>query len=206
VVGLMLVEYVPRPIPSVLPAVPSYVSALQARSDGAGVLDLVSGYYSDRPFGSDTGAGIALYYQTIHQHPMASGYIARVPASAWQQLVEIKRLVEADAFETLCRDYRLRYVVIAPATVSPGLQSAQLVDRSPAAELFDLAPRGECLRTSLDRTREITGAEAGYVTCGDAAALASSSSTSKPPCVICLVSVCSAPIRIPIRWPRGGGA
>jgi hypothetical protein len=145
VLVLMTLEYLPRPIPTVLPVVPDYVSALQRRPDTAGVLDLVSGYYSDRPFGSNTGAGIALYYQVIHQHPMTSGYIARVPTSAWQRLQAIKRSVDAGAFGLLCRDYGLRYLVIAPDAVSVTLAGAQLLDSGPDAELFDLAPGGACL-------------------------------------------------------------
>jgi hypothetical protein len=146
---VMALEYLPRPIPTVLPRAPDYVSVLQRRPNGGGVLDLVSGYYSDRPFGSNTGAGIALYYQTIHQHPMAAGYIARVPTSAWERLQDIKRLVDAGAFGVLCRDYGLRYVVIGPDAVPETLSAAQLLDSSSDADLFDLAPGGACAIAQL---------------------------------------------------------
>ena len=147
VLGLMLtLEYIPRPVPSVAPAVPEYVTILQRIPNDAGLLDLASGYSSERPFGSDTGAGIALYYQMLHQHPMASGYIARVPTSAWQRLMTIETEVDAGVFGGLCRDFHLRYLVIAPESLGlAGLASAQLLVSTPDADLYDLAPNGQCV-------------------------------------------------------------
>jgi hypothetical protein len=143
---VLVLEYVPRPVPSVAPTVPEYVTVLQHLPDQAGLLDVVSGYSSQRPFGSDTGAGIALYYQTLHQHPMASGYIARVPTSAWQRLMTIKSDVDVGAFARLCRDFHLRYLVIAPEDVAlASLFSAQLLVSTPDADLYDLAPNGTCV-------------------------------------------------------------
>jgi hypothetical protein len=112
------------------------------------LLDLVSGYWSDRPFGSDGGAGIALYYQTIHQRPMASGYVARVPSSVWTMLLEQKRLADENAYGVLCRDYNLRYL-IAPHDGSPSvaLAAAKLLfsDQVAEADLYDLAPGDLCV-------------------------------------------------------------
>jgi hypothetical protein len=149
--GLLLLltfEYLPRPIPTTWPEVPGYVFALRGIDGAGGVLDLVSGYWSDRPFGSDGGAGIALYYQTIHQRPMASGYVARVPTSVRAVLLEQRRLVGENAYGALCRDYDLRYLVV-PHAGSPiaALASAQLLfsDRVAQADLFDLAPQGLCV-------------------------------------------------------------
>jgi hypothetical protein len=149
--GLLLLltfEYLPRPIPTTWPEVPGYVFALRGIDGAGGVLDLVSGYWSDRPFGSDGGAGIALYYQTIHQRPMASGYVARVPTSVRAVLLEQRRFVGENAYGALCRDYDLRYLVV-PHAGSPiaALASAQLLfsDRVAQADLFDLAPQGLCV-------------------------------------------------------------
>jgi len=141
-------EYLPRPIPTSAPVVPAYVSALRAIGEPGALLDLVSGYASDRPFGTDAGAGIALYYQTLHERPMAAGYVARLPTSAWQQLVSITNLVDAGAFGTLCRTYGLRYVVIATHDAGPLADTTAAVlmtDPAADAELVDLAPGGACL-------------------------------------------------------------
>jgi hypothetical protein len=145
---VMAVEYVPRPIPTAAPDAPAYVSALASIQERGGLLDLVSGYFEDRPFGSVTGSGIALYYQTIHRRPMASGYIARVPSSAWATLQRQTDLLNQSAFGTLCRDYNLRYVVVPveSAAVTP-LRSARLLlaDAAAGADLFDLAADGSCI-------------------------------------------------------------
>ena len=145
---LLAVEYVPRPIPTTSPEVPAYVATLQAIEQSGGVLDLVSGYFEDRPFGSVTGSGIALYYQTIHHRPMASGYVARVPSSAWATLLRQKDLVDAGAYGALCREYGLRYLVVpseSPAMSALGSARLLLLDASSGADVFDLAPDGVCI-------------------------------------------------------------
>jgi hypothetical protein len=143
---LMAVEYVPRAIPTTSPQIPAYVSALASIQEPGGLLDLVSGYFEDRPFGSVTGSGIALYYQTLHHRPMASGYIARVPSSAWATLQREAQLVDDRDYGTLCREYDLRYVVVPTAQ---SLTSARLllIDADADAKLFDLAPDGTCVPT-----------------------------------------------------------
>ena len=81
---------------------------------------------------------------------MASGYIARLPQSAWQRLMVLRRLVDLDAYGLLCRDYDLRYLVLpAGDAEAPSLASARLVyvDRAVDAEVFDLAPDGRCIAT-----------------------------------------------------------
>ena len=146
--ALLTLEYLPRPIPTTLPDVPGYVSAVRDIAGPGGLLDLVSGYSSDRPFGSDSGSGIALYYQTIHERPMASGYVARLPSSAWAMLVRQKQLTDQNAYGALCRDFGLRYLV-APHAVSPTdtLASARLLytDQVAEADVLELAPDGSCV-------------------------------------------------------------
>jgi hypothetical protein len=148
VLVLLTVEYLPRPIPTTPVDVPGYVLALRDITSPGGLLDLVSGYSSDYTFGEDSGRGIALYYQTVHRRPMASGYVARLPQSTWLGLLDQKRLVDQQAFATLCREYDLRYVVLPgseSATVS--LASARLLyaDEAADADVFDLAPGGLCI-------------------------------------------------------------
>jgi hypothetical protein len=149
-VALMAVEYLPQSVSATSPDVPGYVLAVRNISGPGGLLDMVSGYSEDHPFGDSTGAGVALYYQTIHERPIASGYIARLPQSAWDRLLDIKRLVDQNAYAQLCRDYDLRYVLM-PASVAPmpSLSSARLLYSDPvgAADLFDVAPDGVCIAT-----------------------------------------------------------
>jgi hypothetical protein len=147
-VVLMTVEYLPGPIPLTSPTAPGYVAVVQGIGGPGGLLDLVSGYSPDQPFGSTSGTGVAMYYQTLHERPMASGYIARLPSSAWQRLLEIHDLVDQSAFGTLCRSFDLRYlVVVSDDGVRSALVSAPLLfhDAVANADLFDLAPDGRCV-------------------------------------------------------------
>jgi hypothetical protein len=150
VLVFLAIEYVPRPIPATSPDVPAYVARLQSIGGPGGLLDLVSGYAEDRPFGSVTGSGIALYYQTIHQRPMASGYLARVPSSAWAMLLRQKDLVDEGAYGSLCREYGFRYLVVPSDSAALDTLSAArllLFDAHTGADLFDLAPEGTCIQS-----------------------------------------------------------
>ncbi|MBI1859394.1 MAG: hypothetical protein HYR96_00560 [Deltaproteobacteria bacterium] len=93
-----LFEHIPSDLPASPLDVPSYVEKLKLAPEGA-VVDLAS---------KETEQ---LYYQTVHNHPMAFGYIARVP----QRLVEsgngIRHLAEEKRFDTLCHDLHFRYLV-----------------------------------------------------------------------------------------------
>src|SRR5262249_14514008 len=64
--AILVVEYLPKPIPLTPVDVPGYVTTLRDAPGSDGVLDLVS------------GKGEALAYQTTHAKPLAFGYIARV--------------------------------------------------------------------------------------------------------------------------------
>ena len=75
---LLLVEYLPKPMPASRPTVPSYVEVLKKLPDNGGIIDVVS-----RPT-------MALYYQTIHEKPVAFGYVARIPKSVREEEHRIK--------------------------------------------------------------------------------------------------------------------
>jgi hypothetical protein len=68
-VAVLAVEYWPAPLPSTRLPTPSHVAAIAAEPGSGAVIDLVH-----KP-------PISLYHQTIHEKPMAGGYIARFPAS-----------------------------------------------------------------------------------------------------------------------------
>jgi hypothetical protein len=138
---LMLLEDVPRPIPTTPPEVPAYVLALHAAGADGGVLDLVSGYFPERPFGSVSGTGAGLYYQSVHQLPMAGGYVARVPSSAWAMFLRQKELSDQHAYAALCREYNLRYLVAPHQDASAeNLSAAHLIytDQTADADVFEL--------------------------------------------------------------------
>jgi hypothetical protein len=102
---LLAIEYLPRPIPTLLVAVPKYVDILRDLPGRDGVLDAVS----DQSY--------ALFYQTIHHKPLAFGYLAREPQSVASRDKALEELLEQKRFDRLWPDYRLRYVVSKDASM-----------------------------------------------------------------------------------------
>jgi hypothetical protein len=81
---------------------------------------------------------------------MAEGYVSRTPQSLWLRLLELKHLVDHKAYGAVCRDYDLRYLVLpADGQAGVALPPARLLyaDRVANADLFDLAPDGQCVAT-----------------------------------------------------------
>ena len=101
---VLLVEYLPKPIPTLSIAVPEYVGVLRSLPGAEGILDTVSADTVSAPSHS-------LFYQTIHHRPMAFGYLARVPKSVEAQDRKLEEAVRQQRFDRLWPDYRLRYVV-----------------------------------------------------------------------------------------------
>lgn len=98
--ALLLIEYLPKQIPTLRVEVPGYVEGLRALPGPGGVLDTAS-YYT-----------LALYYQTVYEKPMAFGYLARLPASVVAQDRELARTMDG-------------LYVVAPGQ-GPGLSDADI--------------------------------------------------------------------------------
>jgi len=59
---------------------------------------------------------MALYYQTIHEKPMAFGYVSRIPTSVNRKDEELEQLIRQKQFILLYPDYNIRYLVIPADT------------------------------------------------------------------------------------------
>jgi hypothetical protein len=92
------IEYLPYPQPVTPAAVPSYVAALKTLPAGA-VIDLAS------------NGPQALYYQTVHEKPIAFGYISRTPTSVDQADMGLARLILDGAWDEAARANGFHYVV-----------------------------------------------------------------------------------------------
>lgn len=68
---MLFIEYLPRPIPASKVAIPPYVNFLKDLPDSKGIVDTTA------------SRGLASYYQTIHEKPMAFGDVSRIPKSAY---------------------------------------------------------------------------------------------------------------------------
>lgn len=98
-VVILAVEYLPRPLPASQPPLKGYVQVLQDLPDGGGIIDVL------------TKRTPALYYQTIHEKPVAFGYVARVPQSVRNKEKAVKQLIRDRDFKSLHTGWGFRYLV-----------------------------------------------------------------------------------------------
>jgi hypothetical protein len=136
--ALLVVEYLPS-TPHGLPtpiwtsqiAAPEYVAALKALSPGGSVLDLTARNDLD------------LYYQTIHDKPIALGSMSRVPASLFFREGELKALVAQGNLISLHKQHSVRYLV-TPTQICPGSSadcpSIKLMYQDTGHWVYDLSP------------------------------------------------------------------
>ncbi len=126
----LCVEYLPQPIPASQVNVPPYVEALAKLPDQSGVLDTVA-----------EGTQL-LYYQTIHQKPIALGYIARLPKSVADKDHGIYLYKDSKDYARLSQDYSLRYLVVAANDeAAAGLQGTRLLYQDSSVRVYDTKPR-----------------------------------------------------------------
>jgi hypothetical protein len=125
--GLLVVEYLPSPIPNLSIGVPKYVEVLRDLPGADGVLDMVS------------AKSHALFYQTIHRKPLAFGYLARLPDSVELRDRELRAMVQARRYDRLWPDYRLRYVVIGAGDGLTSWPGVQMVAADGDVTVFDVS-------------------------------------------------------------------
>jgi hypothetical protein len=127
----VFLEYFSYPIVMSDIAVPPYVYALKMLPAGQGAV-----YLGD--FGPQN-VTLSLYYQTIHEKPLAFGYLARVPASTARQDAELQALLAEHApgfLDVLYRRYGLRYLIAGAAASYPG---QAVVYQDASVRIYDLA-------------------------------------------------------------------
>jgi hypothetical protein len=122
---VLVFEYLPGPVPARENPLPDFVRELKKLPPGA-VYDVRDSKFH------------ALYYQTVHQRPMAFGYIARVSSSVDARSRELRRVFETGDYEKLYRDYGFRYLIL------PGNMSVVAALGSPLyhdndAQIYDLS-------------------------------------------------------------------
>ena len=121
---VLVFEYLPGPLPARENPLPDFVRELKKLPDGA-VYDVRNSKFH------------ALYYQTVHQKPMAFGYIARVSRSVDVKSSELRRVFESGDYKRLYSEYGFRYLIIPPTmnlVASLGTPLYQDTD----AQIYDL--------------------------------------------------------------------
>lgn len=133
VIALLFVESLPASLPATPTDVPPYVTALAELPDDGGVLDQAA-----------PTKYLQLYYQTVHQKPMAFGYIARTPSSVAEKEKGLNRAINRGEYATLWDTYRIRYIATRDAIEynAPYL-SVELVYQDHEVNIYRLAYSGE---------------------------------------------------------------
>jgi hypothetical protein len=158
---LMVIEYLPKPVPASPITIPNYVRVLRDLPPG-GVLDTVgwsdSGEIEDLvKFSSakraDWVAGNSrqlLLYQTVHHKPVAFGFMARIATSLFSKDLELFEVMKTDGFPLLWPEYRFRYLSIRTDAVpahAKALSCARQIYRDEEVSLFDLTDRSPAFRS-----------------------------------------------------------
>lgn len=124
--ALFAVDFLPYPMATSRPRAPGYVTELARLPDGA-VLDLAS------------DAARTLWYQSIHQKPIAFGYISRLPSSVDRSDQALAGVIAEGAWERVARDYHFRYIVWrerAAELMVRGLNGIALAAIDPARRIY----------------------------------------------------------------------
>src|SRR4030042_1329903 len=97
--ALLLVDTLPRSIPSSRITVPEYINLLKNLPDNGGIIDIIN----PEP--------IKLYYQTIHEKPMGDGYISRYPTSVYKEYIKKFQAIQTYEYTRLLVEYNICYLL-----------------------------------------------------------------------------------------------
>ena len=133
---MLFIEYLPRPIPASKIAIPPYVYLLKDLPDTKGIVDITA----RRP-------KLALYYQSIHEKPMAFGYSPRIPESVARKDQKLRQLICDKQYILLYRDYNIRYLVTDAGTdILTEYPWIRMFYHDSKVKLYDLGGENKCGR------------------------------------------------------------
>jgi hypothetical protein len=108
---LLLVEYLPSPLPATDPQVPAYIAKLnEAEGEGA-LFDVI------------THKARVLFLQTLHERPIPRGWIARVGRSRMIQISEQTKLREEGRYAEIRDRHHYRFVLDEASRMDAILES-----------------------------------------------------------------------------------
>jgi hypothetical protein len=129
-VAVAALETLPAPLPLLAPPPSRFAAALAAHPDDDAYVEV-----------TDTAMppGLALYYQTVHRHPMAFGHTSRRTAAIVAGEQRLAAAAAAHDWTALRCEFRLRWVVADAAALVPApSETTELWDGRPG-RLYDLA-------------------------------------------------------------------
>jgi len=137
-VAILFVEYLPKAVPTSLVPVPEYVQVLKNLPGSDGVLDLVANPALNRFY--DAAPSLNLFYQTVHEKPLAFGYLARIPKSVEKKDRDLAEVIKNENFSRLWPDYHFRYIVSGDRPhVLRSLPGVEVVWTDGQISLFDIS-------------------------------------------------------------------
>ena len=139
VLALLLVEYLPDTFPLTPAGVPLHVQALRRLPERGAVVDL------------QAGLGWSLYYQTVHEKPLAFGYISRTPASLEVRRRSILLAAQRGNYADICRRPGVGYLVVEAEKACPGLR---LLYRDGSARIYACPGKVEPGKAGNERRRK----------------------------------------------------
>lgn len=126
VLTVMAIDALPLPLPITHILTPQFVTALENLPDGAVIDDV-------------TDVGTALYYQTIHEKPIAFAYVSRATRSVGETAKALRYLLQDQRYERLCPDYGFRYLVESSSIeVLSRVPGSTAVYSDPNLTIYDL--------------------------------------------------------------------
>lgn len=127
-VGWMLLEFWPAPLPITPLDIPEPIRYLQSQSDKAGVIDTVSDPYW------------MLYFQTVHEKPLGLGYISRTSVDVQQRDQQVVALYRNGQLKDLAERFGFRYLILtASEASSPVVKHLKVLIEGPI-KILDMAP------------------------------------------------------------------
>ncbi len=124
---ILFIEYLPKPIPASKIAIPPYINFLKDLPDSKGIADTTA------------SPALALYYQTIHEKPMAFGYLSRIPRSVNIKDQKLRQVIRDKQYISLYRDYNIRYLVTdADTDIVIKYPSIRMLYHDSKVKLYDL--------------------------------------------------------------------
>ena len=125
-------EYLPQPIPANRIPTPEHIRVLKSQPGTNGVIDLYS------------SIAHALYYQTIHEKPMAFGYISRRPTSVIKKSEQVSSYIDQKDYDQLCKKYNIRYMILPSNNGTGKNDSLQVIYQDHKVKIVDLGAETSC--------------------------------------------------------------
>ncbi len=126
--GLLVLEYLPLPLPAQPARVPAYIRVIKSLPPG-GIVDRLNDKFP------------AHYYQTLYERPRAVGLISRYPSSVEAKYTEFDEVLILDIpryARKLYDEYKLRYLLVPPDY--PPNEHLRLIYADRECRLYALRP------------------------------------------------------------------